>query len=182
MPLNEKDRTQRCCGTITTIKEKVQLDAWIKQDTACKELFRKTPSGIDQTLLSSTTHLSEFRDPIGSTFHTLTFMPIDPSATRKSAQLSSRWYLCARKKHTITRPTTSLKSFCWVAFKTVPRFVWLIPSLSRPLSEDRPRLSPPGDRWCRVPWLCARRWCFKLLSTSESDLPRCTHLGYLWRV
>ena len=97
---NEKDRTQEMLWDNNDNKRKSPVGCMNKTRYSLLrrgELFRKTPSGIDQTLLSSTKHLSDFRDPIGSTFHTLTF--IDPSATRKSAQLSSRWNLCARKKH-----------------------------------------------------------------------------------
>ena len=49
----------------------------------------------------------------------------------------------------------SLRSFPNVAFETVPMFVWLTMTLSRPFKEGHlalplPRLSLPGDRWCGV--------------------------------
>ena len=73
------------------------------------------------------------------------------------------------------RSTPSLRSFSNVAFETVPVFVWFTMALSRPFKEDRQALplstslsSRRSMVWC--PWLCARRWCLQLLSTS--DLPR----------
>ena len=73
------------------------------------------------------------------------------------------------------RSTQSLRRFHSIAFETVPMFVWLTMALSRPFKEYRlplplstPLFSRRSMAWC--PWLCTRKLCLKLLSTS--DLPR----------
>ena len=75
---------------------------------------------------------------------------------------SSRYYLCTQKSPYLLHPVfiPSLRSFCNVAFETVPMFVWLTMALSRPLKEDHLAipLSTSLSRglmvWC--PWFCAR--------------------------
>ena len=75
-----------------------------------------------------------------------------------------------RKAH--MHSTLSLGSFVNVTFEMIPVFIWLMMALSRPFKEDHlaPSLSMPlSSRWSMVwcPWLCAHRWCLKLLNTSD---------------
>ena len=70
------------------------------------------------------------------------------------------------------RSTPSLRGFPSVAFETVPMFVWLTMTLSRPVKEDGlalPLSTPPSSRRSMVwrAWLCARRLRLKFLNTSD---------------